>query len=46
MTLGPCDTEWGHDGDMHASRGDGFYARDYEEEHRKRQAQRRNKKSR
>ncbi len=36
-TLGPCDLEWGHDGEMHASEGDGFYNRDYEEEHKQRQ---------
>ena len=36
-TLPPCDLEWGHDGDMHSNGGDGFYARDYEAEHRARQ---------
>lgn len=32
-TLPPCDLEWGHEGNMHANGGDGFYARDYEKEH-------------
>ena len=36
-TLPPCDLEWGHAGDMHANAGDGFYAREHEEEHRRRQ---------
>lgn len=35
--VGVCDLEWGHDGDMHANSGDGFYARDYDAEHRRRQ---------
>jgi hypothetical protein len=39
-TLPPCDLEWGHDGTMHANAGDGFYAREYEEEHRRRQRER------
>lgn len=37
-TLPPCDLEWGHDGAMHANAGDGFYARTFENEHRRRQA--------
>jgi len=37
-TLPPCDLEWGHGGDMHASAGDGFYARDHLDEHHRRQA--------
>lgn len=37
MTLGPCDLEWGHEGGMHSSCGDGFFARDWEKEHRERQ---------
>lgn len=36
-TLGPCDKEWGHDGDMHGSCGDGFYAQDHLKEHIRRQ---------
>ena len=36
-SLPPCDLEWGHDGDLHGSAGDGFYARDYDEEHHWRQ---------
>ncbi len=39
----PCDLEWGHDGDMHANAGDGYYARDYDKEHHQRQKQRRKK---
>ena len=27
MSLGPCDMPKGHEGDMHGSAGDGFYAR-------------------
>jgi len=23
----PCTLEWGHEGDMHANAGDGYYAR-------------------
>ncbi len=38
MTLPPCDLPWGHDGDMHANGGDGFYARAHEDEHHRRQA--------
>lgn len=40
-TLPPCDLEWGHEGRMHANGGDGFYAREYDDEHRRRQAARR-----
>lgn len=36
-TLPPCDLEWGHAGDQHANSSDGFYARDYDAEHRARQ---------
>ncbi len=36
-SLPPCDLPWGHDGDMHANGGDGFYARDHLEEHHRRQ---------
>jgi len=36
-TLPPCDLPWGHDGRMHCNMGDGFYARDYDEEHAARQ---------
>lgn len=39
-TLGLCDLEWGHVGDMHASGGDGFGARAYEADHAKRQVER------
>lgn len=39
-TLPPCDLEWGHDGDMHGNGGDGFYASQHLEEHRRRQAAR------
>lgn len=39
-TLPPCDLEWGHDGDMHGNRGDGFYAAQHLAEHRRRQAER------
>ena len=35
-TLPACDLEWGHEGDMHANAGDGFYAREYDEVHRSR----------
>lgn len=27
LTLGHCDDERGHEGEMHGSEGDGFYAR-------------------
>ena len=27
MSLGPCDLPKGHEGDMHASAGDGFFAK-------------------
>jgi len=37
QTLPPCDLEWGHDGDMHANGGDGFYARQHDHEHHVRQ---------
>jgi hypothetical protein len=40
MTLPPCDLPWGHDGERHANEGDGFYAREFEAEHRRRQEQR------
>jgi hypothetical protein len=33
-TLGACDLPRGHDGDMHVSAGDGFYAADYAAVHR------------
>ena len=36
-----CDHEWGHDGLMHANAGDGFYSRDTEAEHKRRQKARR-----
>ncbi len=36
--VGTCDLSWGHDGNMHANGGDGFYARAYEAEHARRQA--------
>jgi|SRR6185295_1186678 len=39
-TIGACDLEWGHIGAEHANSGDGFVARDYEDEHRQRQAAR------
>ena len=39
-TLPPCDLPWGHDGDMHANGGDGFYAVEYDDEHRRRQRSR------
>jgi len=32
-----CDMPWGHDGDVHANAGDGFYSRTHEAEHRRRQ---------
>lgn len=35
--IGTCDLEWGHEGDTHANSGDGFYARDHEKEHKRRQ---------
>lgn len=41
-TLPPCDLEWGHDGDMHGNGGDGFYAEWCIDEHRRRQADRKN----
>ena len=37
-SLPPCDLEWGHEGDLHGSAGDGFYARDHDDEHHRRQA--------
>ena len=37
MTLGSCDLPWGHDGEMHASHGDGFYSRESLDAHRTRQ---------
>lgn len=40
LTLGTCDLEWGHDGDLHASAGDGFYARNHLELHHQRQHER------
>ncbi len=33
----PCDLPWGHEGDMHANEGDGFYARQHDGEHHRRQ---------
>lgn len=39
-SLPPCDLEWGHDGRMHANAGDGFYALEYEDEHKRRQQER------
>lgn len=36
--VGACDQPWGHEGDMHQNAGDGFYAPDYADEHRRRQA--------
>jgi hypothetical protein len=36
----PCDLEWGHDGDMHANAGDGYYARQHNDEHHRRQRER------
>jgi hypothetical protein len=35
-----CDMAWGHEGLMHGNAGDGFYARDYDAEHRRRQQER------
>lgn len=35
-----CDMPWGHPGDMHANGGDGFYAYNFDEEHRRRQKER------
>lgn len=32
-----CEDEWGHDGDIHSNAGDGFYARQHDEEHHRRQ---------
>lgn len=37
--VGVCDLEWGHEGRMHSNAGDGFYARDYDEEHQRRQTE-------
>jgi hypothetical protein len=37
LTLPPCDLPWGHDGEQHANRGDGFAAREHGAEHRRRQ---------
>jgi hypothetical protein len=39
-TLPPCDLEWGHDGEMHGNLGDGFFAREFDDEHKTRQAER------
>jgi len=39
-SLPPCDLDWGHEGDLHGSAGDGFYARDHDDEHHRRQAAR------
>jgi hypothetical protein len=39
--VGACDLEWAHEGKMHASAGDGFYAPDYDETHRHRQSRKR-----
>jgi len=39
-TLPPCDLEWGHEGDLHGNAGDGFYARDHDDEHHRRQTMR------
>ncbi len=36
-TLGLCDLEYGHDGDLHESEGDGFYSRQFDKLHRDRQ---------
>lgn len=36
-----CDLNWGHDGMIHYNGGDGFYSRQTEEEHRRRQHERR-----
>ncbi|MBA2720767.1 MAG: hypothetical protein H0U52_16230 [Chloroflexi bacterium] len=38
VTLGPCDLDWGHAGDMHSSACDGFFAWQHVAEHRRRQA--------
>ena len=35
--IGTCEEPWGHEGRMHSNGGDGFYARDYDEEHERRQ---------
>jgi hypothetical protein len=32
-----CDDVWGHDGDLHQNAGDGFYARQHNAEHHRRQ---------
>lgn len=32
-----CDEPWGHEGDTHFNQGDGFYSRDNEVEHHRRQ---------
>ena len=40
----PCDLEWGHDGEQHASKGDGFYSRNTLEEHQRRQRVRKEEK--
>jgi hypothetical protein len=45
-TLPPCDLEWGHDGDVHFNAGDGFYAREHLEEHRRRRHERREQEAR
>ncbi len=33
-----CDFPWGHDGDLHSSHGDGYYAREHDALHKCRQA--------
>lgn len=40
MTIGTCDLEWGHSGDMHANSGDGFYAPQFNGLHQRRQLER------
>lgn len=32
-----CDMPWGHEGEVHFNGGDGFYARQHDKEHRRRQ---------
>lgn len=40
-----CELDWGHDGDVHDNAGDGFYSRQNDAEHHRRQRSKRGKRS-
>lgn len=37
--VGACELERGHEGDMHSNGGDGFYSREWDDEHKYRQSE-------